>query len=107
MKRKQHIVKSFAIILLLVFSQKIGIGLYLHNWLHVSNYKQSSQSHGTNVAGYGCTCVDDFSMPFTENLEPVGQTIYPIEVEFVSSHKFLIPLSATLFYSLRGPPFFS
>jgi len=106
MKPNRLILKSFAIILLLVFSQKIGAGLYLHNWLHTTNCKQSSPI-GSNVVGYACNCVDDFSMPFAESLEPATQTIPSTEVEFISFHKFLIPLSATFFYSLRGPPFFS
>jgi hypothetical protein len=103
MKPNQHILKSFAIILLLVFSQKIGLGLYLHNWLHTNNCQQSLPI-GNNVSGYTCSCVDDFSMPFAGNLEPVTQTISTERVEFIACHKFLIPFSSTFFHSLRGPP---
>jgi hypothetical protein len=104
MKSNQLKLKGLAIILLLTFSQKMGAGLYLHNWLHLKNCKQSSQSGGTNVINYNCTCVDDFSMPFAESLEPVTQTISSAEIEFISFHKFLAPFSPTFFNSLRGPP---
>jgi hypothetical protein len=107
MRSNQRKLKVLAVILLLAFSQKIGIGLYLHNWLHVKNSKQSSQPGSVNVVSYNCTCVDDFSMPFAENPEKVSQIIPSIRFEFNPSYKSLIPLSSTFFYSLRGPPLFS
>ena len=107
MRSNQLKLKGLAIILLLVFSQKMGAGLYLHNWLHLKNCRQSSQSGSTNVISYTCTCVDDFSMPFAENTEKVSQIVSSIKFDFISSYKFLIPLSSTFFYSLRAPPFVS
>src|SRR4030095_14643678 len=104
MKPNQRILKSFAIVLLLVFSQKVGAGLYLHNWLHLKNCKRASHTTGTTVVGYTCTCVDDFSVPFAEVPDKVSQVISSIEIEFSSSHRFLIPLSSPRFFSLRGPP---
>ena len=106
MRSNRPTLKIFAIILLLVFSQKIGGGLYLHNWLHSNNCRET-QSTGTNVSGYNCSCIDDFSMPFAENPETIVQTISSTEAEFISFYKFLVPLSPALFNSQRGPPFFS
>jgi len=106
MKPNQRILKSFAIILLLVFSQKVGAGLYLHNWLHAINFEQSSPI-GSNVVKYSCNCVDDFSMPFAETLDCFDQPITSAEGEFIGFRKFLVPFSPTFFYSLRGPPAFS
>jgi hypothetical protein len=99
-------VKSLAIVLLLVFCQKVGGGLYLHNWLHANNCRET-QSTGTSVTGYNCSCIDDFSMPFAENSEATVQTISSTEAEFISFYKFSIPLSPALFNSQRGPPFVS
>jgi hypothetical protein len=104
MRPNQRILKSFAIVLLLVFSQKIAGGLYLHNWLHQKNCKQSTHSTGTNVVGYTCTCVEDFSIPFAEAPACFNQPVPSIEVEFIGFHKFLVPYSSSFFYSLRGPP---
>jgi hypothetical protein len=89
---------------LLVFSQKIGGGLYLHNWLHTNTCKQSTQTTGVSVSSYNCSCIDDFSMPFAEDAEKVSQPISVIKPEFSSPDKFLIPPSSTIFYSLRAPP---
>ncbi|MFI5188588.1 MAG: hypothetical protein ACHQF0_17780 [Chitinophagales bacterium] len=105
MKPNRFIQKSFAIILLLVFAQKSGIELYLHNYLHTTHYKQSiPNTSGKNVVSYPCNCIDDFSMPFADNAEPVIQTIFPKEIEFVVFHKSSALFSSIFFYSLRGPP---
>jgi len=103
MRSNRPTVKSLAIILLLVFCQKVGGGLYLHNWLHANNCRET-QSTGANVSGYNCSCIDDFSMPFAGSLEPVTQRISSTEIEFISFYKFLVPFSSTYFSSLRGPP---
>jgi hypothetical protein len=106
MRSNRLTVKSLAIVLLLIFCQKAGGGLYLHNWLHANNCREA-QSTGANVTGYNCSCIDDFSMPFAENSEVIVQTISYTEAEFISFYKFLLPLTPALFNSQRGPPFFS
>ena len=105
MKANRVIHRSSAIILLLIFGQKIGVELYLHNCLHTSNSKQFPQHTPVkNVVSYSCNCLDDFSMPFAENVEPLAQTIFSTEVEFIAFQKFSTPSSSIFFYSLRGPP---
>jgi len=97
--------KIFAIVLLLVFAQKMGGGLYLHNWLHVKNCEQSiPKTAGKNITSYSCNCIDDFSMPFTENDEKIVGVISALNIEYSSSFKSLIPLSSSFFFSLRAPP---
>jgi hypothetical protein len=103
MKSDQRILRSFAIILLLTFGQKLGAGLYIHNWFHFKNCHQPVPS-SANVTSYSCNCVDDFSMPFAEAPEKVSQVVCSVEVEFSPSHKSLISLPPLRFYSLRGPP---
>ena len=107
MRSNRLTVKSLAIILLLVFCQKVGGGLYLHNWLHANNCRQSTHTAGQVVSGYNCSCIDDFSMPFAENSEIIVQAISSTEAKFISFYKFLIPFSSALFNSQRGPPSFS
>jgi len=106
MKPTRFIQKSFAIILLILFVQKIGVELYLHNWLHTANYRQPSPHiPGNNVVGYSCNCIDDFSMPFTETAEPLSQAIFPTHVEFIALAEFSVSSSSIFYHSLRGPPF--
>jgi hypothetical protein len=107
MRSNRLTVKSFAIILLLLFCQKVGGGLYLHNWLHANACKETSQSTGSTVTGYNCSCIDDFSMPFADNPETIYQRVPLIETEFLHPGISFVPFSSRLFHSLRAPPFFS
>jgi len=96
--------KFLALILLLVFCQKVGGGLYLHNWLHANACKQISHSPGQVVSGYNCGCIDDFSMPFADDAERTSQPATAIKTEFIASDNSLIHYSSTFFHSLRAPP---
>jgi hypothetical protein len=107
MRSNRATVKSFAIILLLLFCQKVGGGLYLHNWLHANACKQFNHAGVEVVTGYNCSCIDDFSMPFADNPETVYQPVPSIETEFVPSGNYFVPFSSKFFHSLRAPPFFS
>jgi hypothetical protein len=107
MRSNRPTVKSFALIILLVFCQKVGGGLYLHNWLHANACKETSQSTTAKVTGYNCSCIDDFSMPFADNPETVYQRVPLIETEFVQSGNSFVRFSSIFFHSLRAPPFFS
>jgi len=106
MKSNQHILKVFAVILLLTFSQKLGAGLYLHNWFHFKNCPQSAHSPAANVGSYSCNCVDDFSMPLAEPVSE-GATVASIpEHRFISAYTESVPISFGGLNSLRGPPVF-
>jgi len=107
MRSNRATVKSFAIILLLLFCQKVGGGLYLHNWLHANACKQFTHTGGKVVTGYNCSCIDDFSMPFADNPERVYQPVPSKETEFVPLGNSFVAFSSKFFHSLRAPPFFS
>ena len=104
MRSHRFTVKSFAILLLLVFCQKVGGGLYLHNWLHANACKQFAHTKGEVVSAYNCSCIDDFSMPFAEDAEKLSQPLPSVETEFTPSYISLISFSATFYHSLRAPP---
>lgn len=104
MRSHRFTVKSFAILLLLVFCQKVGGGLYLHNWLHANACKQFAHTKGEVVSAYNCSCIDDFSMPFADNPELVYQPARQIETEFSPSGNSFVPFSSTFYHSLRAPP---
>jgi len=97
--------KSFAIILLLLFLQKSGVELYVHSRFHVKNCQQtSSTSKGSHINGIGCTCVDDFLMPFTDGIQSFMLAILPTQNEYFGFRKALASYSTTFFFSLRAPP---
>lgn len=59
MRNNPFIAKCIAILLLVLFSQKIGVGVYLHNWLHANANKEAAVK--TNVSA-DCNCIDDFPL---------------------------------------------
>ena len=106
MKGKRHIVKGMAIVLLLAFSQKIGIGLYLHNLLHTTNSQGSlpDQASKNKAVSYNCSCIDDFLLPFSKTtIEIISPETHTTAI-FISFYPKAIPFSFQIFNSLRGPP---
>jgi hypothetical protein len=85
--------------------QKAGMGLYLHNRLHTQkNIPSSSDTPAIGQNAIGCTCIDDFYLPFVEAPEQLVKTPCTIRIEFVASLISFIPSSSKFFHSLRGPP---
>jgi len=97
--------KSFAVItLLLIFSQKIGVGLYLHEWLHVKEAPAEKSSDSKSSISKACHCVDDFQIPFTHSSE-IFDFAQPLV--FNSGYFFYLPVALSgpvSTTSLRGPP---
>ena len=106
MRPNQFITKFIAALCLLVLSQKIGAGLYLHNIFHSKDYKQADASLPDNKSvRFVCNCIDDFTMPFTETDEVRLPVIPSSYFDHVSFYKESISFSFHFFNSLRAPPF--
>src|SRR5436190_6490193 len=105
MKSTRLIQTSFAIFFLLLFAQKIGVGLYLHNWFHTNKYEKSlPQTPAKNAASYSCNCIDDFSMPLAEPVFEIKSTIGVQDQVFLSLPISSFSFSFPSFNSLRAPP---
>ena len=106
MRARPFILKIAAFLLIIVFSQKAGAGLFIHELFHTDKTSTEFplQSDGKNQSGYACTCIDDFLMPFVEADEQV--CIQPLSVPASPFTSFSddIPFVATIHSSLRGPP---
>ncbi|MBK7561872.1 MAG: hypothetical protein IPQ06_02510 [Chitinophagaceae bacterium] len=107
MKGRPFILRVAAFLLVLVFSQKAGTGLFLHNLFHSilvnHNTPQPENEKGKDFS-YNCTCIDDFLMPFDETEKPVcSQPVLDprIPVAFLEEP---IPFHTSIFSLLRGPP---
>jgi hypothetical protein len=102
---RKHNLRLIAFLLILVFSQKLGVRLWLHEWLHA----QAATIHCPDATHYDrlplkCDCIDDLMMPmsgvhFIEFVPPGKEYIAfiaacPSPVFSPNRH---IP-------SLRGPP---
>jgi hypothetical protein len=101
-----RIIKNvWVVLLMLIFSQKMGMGLYLHNWLHAS--KQHA-TNGNPASGeevkFACGCINDFTLPFTET--PALQVpAPPISVYLPQAAPvYSLPVVYKYYHSLRAPP---
>ena len=105
MANNRVIQKIATLLLILVFSQKMGIGLYLHNWLHASKSHTTAASPLTNEElKYACSCITDFTAPLTETAvqelpQPVTTVFVPASIPVVA-----LPIVYKHFHSLRAPP---
>jgi hypothetical protein len=99
-------------LLLLVFSQKMGVGLLLHNLFHTTssieaNRTQNDTNPGESGSGeinYACACIDDFLMPFSEPDKPVVVAIFSNLTSVNEYENSLVPRLPHSHFLLRGPP---
>lgn len=107
MRQRPLISRCIAFFLLLVFIQKAGAGLFVHNIIHQTGSTKNSglpSNEKNKEAGYSCSCIDDFMMPFAE-ADPIS-----IPAPAISTLTYFIApadaavFSATVHSFLRGPP---
>ncbi|HTR31936.1 MAG TPA: hypothetical protein VMH27_21835 [Puia sp.] len=105
-KLKVRIVSFF---LILIFSQKMGLELWLHNWLHETTVTASVSSAPKAKAGIQhqrvrCNCIDDALNPLVE-ADVVDFDAGPQPALLHIADIYSSRLSAEReFSSLRGPP---
>jgi hypothetical protein len=107
MRSRPFILRCAAFLLILVFSQKAGAGLFVHNLLHSGNTAKEfpvKQHDNSKELSYSCTCIDDFLLPFNGNEEQVY--FPPVSNPKVPDTIFedRIPFHASILFFLRGPP---
>jgi len=104
MKVKPFILRCAAFLLILVFSQKAGAGLFLHNFFHANKEQSSSKESKSNEISYACSCIDDYLMPFDEAPQPVCLPAFSDHCSFNTVFEERIPFQTLFFSTLRGPP---
>src|ERR1700722_744707 len=96
--------KIIALLLLLVFSQKMGLRLWMHHWVHESRTQHNTTAPNAACVQLKCDCIDDAMMPM------VGSSLIALDVPartaIILPAAYLPSLSAAekVFYSLKGPP---
>jgi hypothetical protein len=107
MKGRPFIIRFAAFFLILVFSQKAGAGLFLHNLLHrsaINNQIPGQENEKGKETGYTCNCIDDFLMPFAGADAPViSQPSLNHFLPFIFFED-QIAFHTPVFSALRGPP---
>ncbi len=107
MRHNNSIRRGISLLLLLVFFQQIGAGLFIHNLLHDKKQLVETQAkkHGNaKEISFACSCVDNFLMPFIDTDEPVvthPPSVYSKPGDTVDEPVYFTSL---IFSSLRGPP---
>ncbi len=97
-------VRVISFLLILVFSQKLGMQLWLHNWLHSGHPYSCTQvvihqSHDEQ----NCSCIDDLTMPMTGAQLPVLQLPVSDYCIFIPSNPAFHYTAKPIFFSC-GPP---
>jgi hypothetical protein len=92
-----------ALLLLLAFTQKLGLRLLLHNKYHSA----AKQTNGDGTAAYyqvQCDCLDEALMPLSK-AETVDLPA-PLENHIILHSNYGTRLSSAvkIFHALRGPP---
>lgn len=96
--------KVVATVLLLVFTQKGGLRLWMHDWFHENRGAQVKSAAATAHVQLQCDCFDDAMMPLLGS--PVF-TVPPPACVYASltvPHQSPIISAEQIYYSLKGPP---
>ena len=95
--------RTIAMLLLLVFSQKAGLRMWMHNWLHESKVAQNRPPRLGNLR-LKCNCFDDAMMPLLVSaLIVVPEPIRQFTTLTINRHCPILSADR-VFYSLKGPP---
>ncbi len=96
--------KIIALVLLLVFTQKMGLRLWMHAWVHESRVPQSTTVPNAAALHLKCDCIDDAMMPLVAS--PMIALEVPMQEAVSMPAAYLPPFSdaGNLFFSLKGPP---
>ena len=101
--------KITAGLLLLLFLEKAGLRLWIHDCLHESKTEASSKNDRATDKHFsktGCDCLEDFFIPLTYT-EEVSISVPPIihySREFTSCYKNFTYSYLSFSIQLRGPP---
>lgn len=99
--------RAVAVLLLLVFFQQMGAGLYIHNLFHNNEEPaqiESKQAIGSKEINIACSCIDSFLMPFVDADVAISLGISPTYIKPFDSFSERVYFTSLIFSSLRGPP---
>ena len=100
--------RGITFLLLLIYFQQMGAGLFVHNLVHDNKNDQSpiEQRENGREINFTCKCIDDFLMPFVADdqlpvLKKPDLVLFSYNIYTESTYH------TSLFTSLlRGPPAF-
>jgi len=105
--RKSRLISNFvAIVLLVALSQKVGFGIFYHNWQHIKTCSTEAPASSASLNGPNCNCIDDFLTPFTETNNEINSAPVISYAVFLSPSIEYFSNYYQCFTALRGPPAF-
>lgn len=99
-------VRIIAVLLLLVFTQGMGLRLVLHNTLHTGTVKQTTTTTSTAATNIqlACDCLDEALTPILHEQPYELQVPEKTFAVILQQHQVFLPRFAKIFHSLRAPP---
>ena len=106
MKARTRTKRGITFLLLLIFFQQMGAGLFVHNLVHDNKTDQApiEQRESGREINFACKCIDDFLMPFIGvDQSPVLKKLVLIVFSYgdYTESAYYTPLHSS---PLRGPP---
>jgi hypothetical protein len=99
--------KITAVLLIIAFTQKLGLGLFVHAWLHKNTFGLTNDPKNpvAHLQQVRCTCIEDAMIPFAGTTASIIISS-PVKYFFNYSNPFQILFSSAkkIYHSLRGPP---
>ena len=99
--------KITATLLIIAFTQKLGLGLFVHAWLHEKTFGLTNdpKNPATQVQQVRCTCIEDAMIPFAGSTASIIiGTPAKYFFNYNNPHRVLYSSANKIYHSLRGPP---
>ncbi len=99
--------KITAVLLIIAFTQKLGLGLFVHAWFHENTIGLTNDPKNpvTHLQQAKCTCIEDAMIPFAGSTASI--IIHsPVKyfLNYCNCFRVLFSSVKKIYYSLRGPP---
>jgi hypothetical protein len=99
--------KITTVLLIIAFTQKLGLGLFMHAWFHENTFGGTNdpKNIGTHLQQVRCTCIEDAMIPYAGTAASIIISS-PVKYFFnyCNTLRVFISSSKKIYYSLRGPP---
>jgi hypothetical protein len=99
--------RILSVLLMLIFFQQMGAGLFVHNLFHGKERAEqltTSKAIDNKDINIACSCVDNFLMPFLDAAIAVSLSPFQLHIKPVDSFSERTYFTSLIFSSLRGPP---
>lgn len=93
-----------AVFLLFIFTQGVGLRLWMHYWFHESGVAKTTGLSSSAELKAKCECLQDATTPLQAAAAP---SLAPVPVTYISTvaaNHFAVHSIERIFSALRGPP---